>query len=51
MDEERLAERLYDLIPPWDREDGTVEDVLKQMHENPNDIIEYLLDRIDGLYD
>lgn len=50
MDEERLAERLYNLIPMWDREDGTVSDVLKQLKENPQDIIEYLLDYIDGLY-
>lgn len=47
MDEERIAQKIYNLIPWWDREDGTVEDVLKQLHDNPMDIIEYLLDYIE----
>ena len=50
MDEERLAQRIFNLIPSWDREDGAVADVLKQMQESPNDVIEFLLDYIDGLY-
>lgn len=49
MEEERIAERLYNKIPPWERENGTVKDVIEQMRKNPYDIIEYLLDMIDDL--
>lgn len=49
MEEERLAERIYNKIPSWDREDGTVKDVIEQMRNNPYDVIEYLLDMMDEL--
>lgn len=47
MDEERIAERIYALIPEWDREGGTVKDVIKWMRKDPKMVMEYLLDIID----
>ena len=48
MDEDRIAERIYSLLPPWEQAEGTVKDVIKQMREDPYAIMEYLLDVIDG---
>ena len=48
MDEDRIAERIYELIPPWDREDGKVKDVIEWMHKDPQAVMEFLLDIIDN---
>ncbi len=46
MDEERLAERIYNLIPEWDRDGGTVKDTLEWMKKDPMMVIEWLTDYI-----
>lgn len=47
MDLERLAKRLYDLVPWYERDGETVADVVKMMEKDPLYFIEWLLDYID----
>ena len=50
MDEkkiEELAERLVELIDPWDREYATVEDLVNDIKNDPLSVIEYLADRLE----
>lgn len=47
MDIERLAEKIYNLAPWWDRDGETVADVVKQLEEHPLDVVEWLLDYIE----
>lgn len=47
MDIERLAEKIYNLVPWWDRDGATVADVVKQLEENPLYMVEWLLDYIE----
>lgn len=49
MDEERIAQRIFDKIPMWERENGSIKDVIEQMRKSPYDVMEYLLDIIDDL--
>ena len=46
-DKKELAERLFALVPWWDRDGETVADVETQLKENPLDIIAWLLDYIE----
>lgn len=43
-----LAEQVYALLPPWDRCEGTVKDVINQIKKDPYQVIEFLLDVING---
>ena len=42
----RLAERLYTIIEPWDR-DFSLEDVEKDIIETPTGAIKYLLELVE----
>lgn len=46
MDIERLAQKIYELVPPWERE-GTVKDVVKMLEKDPLYFVEWLLDYIE----
>lgn len=39
-----LAERVFNLLEPWERVDTSVEETAKCIRENPLDAIEFLLD-------
>ena len=43
-----LAERLYDLVDPWDRDDATQDDFVRELENDPLAIISDLLDRLDA---
>lgn len=43
---EGLAQRLCDLIDPWDCEYRTIDDFIIDLQDDPLGIIEYLLDKI-----
>lgn len=47
MEFRQLAERIYDIIPPWDR-DGTVQDIEEDIKKDPKAIINYLLEIIEN---
>lgn len=47
LPEQRLAERLFALVPWWDRDGATVADIAKELEQNPLDIIAWLLDYIE----
>jgi len=44
-----IATRIYDLVPPWDREEDAMQETINALQEHPMDIVKYLLDRIDEL--
>lgn len=45
-----LAERIFNLVPPWDHEEGeTIETTAETIKNDPEAIINYLLDMIDML--
>ena len=45
-----LAKRVFDLVPPWDHEeDETIETTAETIKNDPEAIINYLLDMIDML--
>jgi hypothetical protein len=41
---QKLAERLYNLIDPWDRECESADDIANDIKTDPESVIEYLLD-------
>jgi len=43
-----LANKLYNLIAPWDRDYETVDDIANDIENDPDLIIEYLLDLLEG---
>lgn len=45
--EQKLAERLFALVPWWDRDGETMADTITQLEQNPLDIIAWLLDYIE----
>lgn len=56
MDERQqaIAERIFELIPIWDRDDSKtakqqINDIYNEISVNPVDTINYLLDIIDDL--
>ena len=42
-----LSQRIYDLIPVWDREDATPESIKEYTECNPWETIKFLLDYIN----
>lgn len=45
-----LAKRIFNLVPPWDHEeDETIETTAETIKDDPEVIINYLLDMIDML--
>ena len=49
MDVERIAQRLYDLCDPWERDDITIKELVNRIEKDPQYFIEWLLDFIDDL--
>lgn len=47
MELERIAERLYNILPWWDRDGATLADVVKQLQKDPLYFVEWLLDYIE----
>lgn len=45
----RAAQKLYDFSDPWERDDMTVADFAKVIHENAPEVIEHLLEVIADL--
>ena len=45
----RAAQKLYDYSDPWERDDMTVDDFAKVIHENAPEVIEHLLEVIADL--
>ena len=43
-----IAKRIFELIPPWDRDDMTETDVENEIIKDPIATIKYLLDYIDN---
>ena len=43
-----LANRLYNFVDPWDRDYETVDDIARDMENDPDLVIEYLLDLLEG---
>lgn len=46
--EYKFAQRIYDLVDPWDRDGYTVEDIARTIKDDPLAIIEDLLDRLEA---
>ena len=45
----KAAQKLYDYSDPWERDDMTVDDFAKVIHENAPEVIEHLLEVIADL--
>ena len=45
----KVAQKLYDFADPWERDDMTVNDFAKVIHENAPEVIEHLLEVIADL--
>lgn len=43
-----LAKRVFEYTEPWNREDETVESTAQVIENDPNAIIEFLLDLLDN---
>ena len=44
---QNLAQRLFDFIPHWDRVYETVDEVVEDIKNDPESIIEYLMDLLE----
>ena len=57
MDEKRyeriqkVAQKLYDLIDPWDCDYATVDDFVIDIGDDPLSVIEYLADRLEEAFE
>jgi hypothetical protein len=45
---QQLAQRLFNFVDPWDRDYETVDDIANDMKQDPEAVIEYLLDLLEG---
>jgi hypothetical protein len=45
---QQLAQRLFNFVDPWDRDYETVDDIANDMKQEPETVIEYLLDLLEG---
>ena len=43
-----LANKLYNLIDPWERDYETVDDLANDIENDPLLVIEYLIDLLEG---
>lgn len=44
---QQLAERIYNYVNPWDRDYETVDDIANDIKNDPDLIIEYLMDQLE----
>lgn len=49
MNKTELAKRIFEISAPWDAADECIEDIERQIEEDPKAVINYLLDTIDTL--
>jgi hypothetical protein len=42
-----LAERLFNLVDPWERDYETVDDIANDIKNDPETVIEYLMDLLE----
>lgn len=45
---QKLAERLYNYVDPWDRDYETVDDIANDIKQDPLIVIEYLMDLLEN---
>lgn len=45
---QKLAERIFNYIDPWDRDYETIVDIAEDIKNDPDAIIEYLMDQLEG---
>lgn len=45
---QQLAERIYNYVDPWDRDYETVDDIANDIKNDPETVIEYLLDLLEA---
>ena len=48
-DIEDIATRIYDLLPPWDKEADSMDETIKTLDEDPLTVVEYLLTMVEEL--
>lgn len=46
---QKLAQRLYNYVDPWDRDYETVDDIVNDIKNDPLTVIEYLLDIVENI--
>ena len=44
---QELAERLFKLIDPWDRDYNSADDIASDIKDNPDVVIEYLIELLE----
>ena len=49
IDVQKLAERIYNYVDPWDRDYETVDDIANDIKQDPLTVIEYLMDLLDNV--
>ena len=49
IDVQKLAERIYNYVDPWDRDYETVDDIANDIKQDPLAVIEYLMDLLDNV--
>ena len=44
---QKLAERLFNYVDPWDRDHESVDDIANDIKNDPEAVIEYLMDLLE----
>lgn len=44
---QKLAERIYNYVDPWERDYETVDDIVNDIKNDPETVIEYLIDLLN----
>jgi len=45
---QKLATRIFNYVDPWDRDYETVDDITNDIANDPEAVIEYLMDLLEG---
>lgn len=46
---QKLAERIFNYVDPWDRDYNTVDDIANDIKNDPDVVIEYLMDLLEEM--
>jgi len=46
---QKLAERIFNYVDPWDRDYETVDDIANDIKQDPLTVMEYLMDLLDNM--
>lgn len=49
MHRNQLAQRIYDITDPWDRDEATPENIAHDIKTDPLAVIEYLINLVEDL--